>query len=78
MQQQIPLLLERLKLAGAKVTHVRIEQRAGAAPKAPNLAPLRRKLTGEEETALAQSCASVEDPGLKKALMRLGRAVKQG
>ncbi len=78
LQQQIPLLIDRLKLAGAKVASVRIEQRAQGPMKAPNVRPLRKKLTDQEETALNASFASVEDPGLKKALMRLGRAVKQG
>lgn len=78
LQQQIPLLIERLKLAGAKVTNVRIEQRAQGLVKAPNVRPLRKQLTEQEEASLAASFAAVDDPSLKKALMRLGRAVKQG
>src|SRR5262249_26183727 len=78
LQQQIPLLIERLRLAGAKVASVRIEQRAQGPIKAPNVRPLRKKLTTGEETALAANFAAVDDPSLKKALMRLGRAVKQG
>lgn len=78
LQQQAPLLIERLKLAGAKVSSVRIEQRAQGPVKAPNVRPLHKKLTVEEENSLAASFAAVEDPSLKKALIRLGRAVKQG
>ena len=78
LQQQIPLLIERLRLAGAKITTIRVEQRAVGPTKAPNVRPLRRRLTTEEETALAQALDPVTDPGLKSALLRLGRAVKQG
>ncbi len=77
LQQQTPLLLERLRLAGAKVKSVRIEQRT-AAPAAPNVRPVREALTPEQETALAQALDPVGDPGLKSALMRLGRAVGRG
>jgi hypothetical protein len=77
LQQQAPLLVERLKTAGAKVKSVRIAQRA--APRVePNIAPLKRPVTPEEEAALAQALDHVGDPALKSALMRLGRAVKQG
>ncbi|MFT3727286.1 MAG: DciA family protein [Terricaulis sp.] len=78
LQQQIPLLSERLKTAGAKVSSVRIAQ-GSAAPKLPsNVRRLSRPITAAEESALAQALDPVSDPGLKSALMRLGRAVKQG
>lgn len=77
LQQQAPLLIERLKTAGAKITKVRIEQRS-AAPKAANLRPLKRPLSPAEEAALAQALDPVADPGLKSALLRLGRALRQG
>jgi len=77
LQQQIPLLIERLKTAGAKVRMVRIDQRAAARPPA-NVRPLRTPLTPPEESALAQALDPVSDPGLKSALLRLGRAVAQG
>lgn len=77
LQQQAPLLVERLKTAGAKVKSVRIEQRA--APRVePNIAPVKRPVTPEQEAALAQALDHIGDPALKSALMRLGRAVKQG
>ena len=76
LQQQAPLLIERLKLAGAKVKAVRIEQRAAPRP-AGNLAPLKRAISAAEEAALTQALDHVGDPGLRAALMRLGRAVKQ-
>lgn len=78
LQQQTPLLVERLKVAGAAVKAVRIEQRTAAAPSAVNVRPLQKPLTPAEEAALAQALDPVGDPGLKSALMRLGRAVKQG
>lgn len=77
LQQQAPLLIERLKVAGAKVKTVRIEQRSATAPKG-NVRPLRTPLSAAEEAALAQALDPVGDPGLRSALMRLGRAVKQG
>lgn len=77
LQQQAPLLVERLRLAGAKVTSIRLEQRA-AAPAPANLRPIKRALNPAEEAALAQALDPVGDPGLKSALMRLGRAVRRG
>lgn len=77
LQQQIPLLTDRLRTAGAKIKSVRIEQRTAAAAPS-NIAPLRRPLSPAEEAALAQTLDHVGDPGLKSALMRLGRAMKQG
>ncbi len=77
LQQQTPLLLERLRLAGAKVKSIRIEQRSAAAP-APNLAPPRAELSPAEEAALAQTLDPGLDPRLKSALVRLGSAVRRG
>lgn len=78
LQSQTPLLIDRLKTAGAKVKSVRIEQRSTAPGHAPNIRALRKPLTAAEEAALAQTLDPVGDPSLKSALMRLGRAVKQG
>jgi hypothetical protein len=79
LQQQAPLLIERLRTAGAKVKAVRIEQRSAPTAKpASNLGALKRPLTQAEEAALAQALDPVGDPGLKSALLRLGRAVTQG
>jgi len=72
------LLIERLATAGAKVKAIRIEQRTAALPAKGNVRPLQKPLTAAEETALAQALDPVGDPGLRSALMRLGRAVKQG
>lgn len=75
LQSQTPLLMERLRVAGAKVKAIRIEQRtAGPAPQT-NLRPLRRAINAAEEAALAQALDPVGDAGLKSALLRLGRAV---
>lgn len=78
LQQQAPLLIERLRVAGAKVKAIRIEQRTASLPAKGNVRPLQKPLTAAEETALAQALDPVGDPGLRSALMRLGRAVKQG
>ena len=78
LQQQAPLLIERLKVAGAKVKSVKIEQRTAQAKPKANIRPLRTPLSAVEEAALARTLDPVGDPGLKLALMRLGRAVKQG
>lgn len=78
LQQQAPLLVERLKLAGAKIKSVRIEQRTAAARPGPNVRPLKTPLTAAEECALKDALAPVGDEQLKSALMRLGRAVRQG
>lgn len=78
LQQQTGLLIDRLKTAGAKVSSVRITQGSGPPKPQPNLRRLSKPITPAEETALAQALDPVSDPGLKSALMRLGRAVKQG
>lgn len=78
LQSQTPLLIERLRVAGAKIKSVRIEQRATPAVPHANVRKLERALTAAEEAALKQALDPVGDPCLKSALMRLGRAVKQG
>jgi hypothetical protein len=77
LQQQAPLLMERLRVAGAKVKSVRIEQRAAAVKPGANVAPIKRALTPAEEAALSRALDPLGDPELKSALMRLGRAVKR-
>lgn len=76
LQQQVPLLIERLKVAGARIKAVKIEQRTTASRPA-NICRLKAPLTAAEETALSKALDPVADPGLKSALMRLGRALKQ-
>ncbi len=80
LQQQTPLLLERLRVAGGKVKAIRVDHRAPAGParQPANVRPLQKPLTSAEEAALAQTLDPACDPGLRSALMRLGRAVKQG
>jgi hypothetical protein len=78
LQQQIPLLIERLRVAGAQIKAVKIEQRATPLARASNVRRLNQPLTDAEEAALSEALGPVADPGLKSALMRLGRAVKQG
>jgi len=76
LQQQVPLLIERLKMAGARIKGVKIEQRTTVSRPA-NVRRLKQPLTTAEETALSKALDPVADPGLKSALMRLGRALKQ-
>lgn len=80
VQHSQDLLIQRLAAAGAKVESIRIVhgtlEPRGPAP--ANVRPLRRRLSAEDEAALAQSLDQVADPALKSALLRLGRAVKQG
>lgn len=80
LQQQTPLLVERLRVAGAKVKAIRIDQRAPvrSAAQPSNVRPLQKPLSSAEEAALAQTLDPACDPGLRSALLRLGRAVKQG
>lgn len=80
LQQQAPLLLERLRVVGAKVKSIRMDHRAPIAPSAQpsNVRPLQSPLNAAEEAALAQALDPACDPGLRSALLRLGRAVKQG
>ncbi len=76
LQQQASLLIERLAVAGAKIKTVRIEQRTAARP-APNLRAPKTALSPGEEAALAQALDPALDPGLRSALLRLGRAVRR-
>lgn len=74
VQHQAPLLLERVRLAGGEIKTVSIQQ--GPLPRAPatNLRPISAPLSADEEKALAQALSGVEDPRLKAALARLGKA----
>ncbi len=76
LQQQTPLLIDRLAIAGAKIKAVRIEQRTAARP-APNVRAPKATLSPSEEAALAQALDPGLDPGLRSALLRLGRAVRR-
>lgn len=73
LQHQLPLLLERLKLAGATIKSIRLEQ--GALAPTSRAARIARALSAAEENALAERYAGVKDEGLRAALTRLGRAV---
>lgn len=80
LQQQAPLLVERLRIAGAKVKAIRVDHRAPAKPppQPSNVRPLQKPLSQAEEAALAKTLAPAGDDALRTALMALGRAVKQG
>jgi hypothetical protein len=74
VQHQQGLILDRCRLAGAKVTQVALLQ--GALPKIDaSVRPLDRSLTREEEAAVAASLAAVPSGRLHDALLRLGKAV---
>jgi len=75
LQQQAPLLIERLKLAGASVTSIKIVQRAPVRAQSGNIGPLRRDLSPIEEATLVDTLSPVADPKLRAALLRLGKAV---
>lgn len=78
LQQQAPLLIERLRLAGAKITDIRIAHRAARPRAQGNLKPLKRALDPTEEAALARELDEIADPKLRSALLSLGKAVRQG
>ncbi|MET0181799.1 MAG: hypothetical protein ABW199_02820, partial [Caulobacterales bacterium] len=74
IQHQIPLILERCKLAGAAIKTIKVEQ--GAIPKAAsNVRSIPRALSPDEERNLAESVGGIEDSALQAALLRLGRAM---
>jgi hypothetical protein len=75
VQHQIPLVKERCALAGGAITEIIIRQGPPARPAARNVRPILRPLSAEDERALQAALARVEDPGLKRALLRLARAV---
>lgn len=75
VQHQTPLIMERLKLAGAAVIAVTMKQGALPAKQKPNVRPLTVPLSAEAEKALKSALEPIDDDRLKAALLRLGRAV---
>jgi hypothetical protein len=75
IQHQTPLILERLRLAGAGVTGLTMKQGAVAPKAMANLRPLSQPLSAEAEKALKVALAPIDDDRLKSALLRLGRAM---
>jgi hypothetical protein len=76
VQHQQGLILERCNLAGADLKGLSILQGVVARAKASgNVRPLSQPLSAGEERALAAALADIENPRLRAALMRLGRAV---
>jgi hypothetical protein len=75
VQHQQALILERCNLAGLKAIKLAIKQGQPAKPRGSNLRPISAPLSADEERALAAALAPIEDPQLKRALARLGRAV---
>lgn len=74
VQHQERLILDRCALAGGRIVKLAIKQVSAARPMG-NVRTLTRVLSAEEERALSQGLAQVEDNRLKDALAKLGRAV---
>jgi hypothetical protein len=77
VQHQATLIVERCRLAGAKVKRIAIRQGTPPVKIVENVRPLVRPLTRDEEAELEASLAMIEAPRLKAALSRLGRAVRR-
>jgi hypothetical protein len=77
VQHQATLIIERCKLAGAKVKRLTIRQGTPPAKTVDNIRALPRQLTRDEEAELEAALARIEAPRLKAALSRLGRAVRR-
>jgi hypothetical protein len=77
VQHQATLIVERCRLAGAKVKRIAIRQGTPPVKIVENVRPLPRPLTRDEEAELEASLAKIEAPRLKAALSRLGRAVRR-
>jgi hypothetical protein len=77
IQHRAPLLIERINLYFGRALVTRLVLVQGPLPLPPRqrAAPAPRPLRREEEDRLAAGLASVTDPGLRAALLRLGRAV---
>ncbi|WP_018700791.1 DUF721 domain-containing protein [Amorphus coralli] len=75
LQHTAPVIVDRLNtfFGWRAVERIKIVQRPIPAPEAPKPPP--PPLTAEEEAALAERLAAMEDTPLKAALERLGRAV---
>lgn len=74
------LIIKKLRVsAGIELTAIKLEHRSTPLPTRPsNVRRLNQPLTEAEETTLSRTLGPVDDPDLKSALMRLGRALKQG
>lgn len=75
VQHQTPLILERLRLAGAGVAALTMKQGAVAAKPLVNVRPLSQPLSADAEKALKSALEPIDDDRLKNALLRLGRAM---
>lgn len=76
VQHQIPLILDRCNLAGAKLKSVQMLQGVIARPEGANVRPFRASLSADQEAQLAREVEHIESPALKSALLRLGRAMR--
>ena len=79
VQHLEPLILQRINqfFGAGVVTRLALKQGVVSAPAGPQRAerPPRRQPTPEQEQALADACATVEDEELAAVLERLGRQV---
>jgi hypothetical protein len=76
VQHQVPLILDRCNLAGAKLKSLTIRQGAITRPHGANVRPIRQPLSADQEAQLARDVEHIESPALKSALLRLGRAMR--
>lgn len=76
VQHQQALIIERCALAGVAVTTLKIVQGPLPKPEAANIRPAPRRLTAQEEAAVAAEVSAVPPGRLREALTRLGRAVR--
>lgn len=76
VQHQIPLIIDRLRLAGAGVAKIAMQQGAPARP-APAQTSRPRPLSPEAEQDILDALAAVDHGPLKAALARLGKAMHQ-
>lgn len=72
LQHQAPKLIDKINRYFGSVIVSKIKVVAGDLPRPPQK-PQTRRLTADEEAALAKMIAGVEDPALREALTRLGR-----
>jgi hypothetical protein len=75
LQHREPLIVERINAFFGYQAVARLAFIQGTPAKRRPPAPSRRKLSPAEQDAVTRSTQTVEDPDLKEALARLGRAI---
>jgi hypothetical protein len=75
VQHSEPQLIERINAFFGYQAVERIKLIQGPLPGGPRRPKVQRPMTAEEESSIQRAAQSVEDEGLRDALIRLGRAV---